>query len=364
MPARLRQLENKSNREFNKLNKEVLEKTGGGTTGKSTAAIKATGTTSAKPAPAKVAAVPKPPKATAPKPPAATKPAAPKPAPAAKATATAVPKKEKGAKLGEKKPVRPKAETTQTPTKPKAKQTAKRTANAAFKEEDDVMDWSPLPNKRSKMEPKEEAMRPASTGFVKEEYAYDHDDGDDDDNDDGHDDGYGYAGSSSMAGPSGSYSGPPPTDCVAGSWEIACRYIADGWDQFSYGQFSLNVVRTHARQHIEANFDLGLVNGVIQSKSLEGRTDGGAYVTFEWVGREDDGPVLPPNNRQSGYIRFTKEAGGAMPTLKGAIQGLPACGPGNVEFTGVWRGPPGRNDHRWDDFDEQAYEEARVNRWG
>ncbi|KAG8907702.1 hypothetical protein FRB99_002498, partial [Tulasnella sp. 403] len=153
----------------------------------------------------------------------------------------------------------------------------------------------------------------------------------------------------------------PPVDCVTGSWTISCPYVEGEWQMCT--DLGMNVVRTHARQHIEANFDLGIAHGVLRSKKMEGRSDGGVYVTFEWVGEENNGPVLPPSASRCGYIKFSRDSDTAFPICKGKIQGLPACGSGGVEFSAVWQGPAGKNGWRWDDFDEEAYEDANRDRW-
>jgi hypothetical protein len=151
-----------------------------------------------------------------------------------------------------------------------------------------------------------------------------------------------------------------PVDGVAGFYAITCDYITQEWDYCD--DLSLNAIYT-APQRMEADFDFGIAAGFIRSKTVEKRTDGGVYVTFEWVGQERDGPVLTPNKSHSGYFKFEKMGKDGVPTLKGRIQGLPACGKDGVEFTGEWMQPPDRNRNSWNDYNEEAYERANRARW-
>jgi hypothetical protein len=306
VPKRLRDIENKANRDFKKLNKEVLEKTG------------ATGTTST------------------------SKKTVDKPAKPTAETASTSKSKTNLAKKPPKPAERNDATSSQDHVQPKTrtKQTAKRSAPS---DDDDIEIVShSSPTKRAKVEPKPKMEQVPAF----------------DDNYMQIDDHYGeYDGPSSSNAPA--YSGPPPSDPVAGTYTITCPRITQQWSH--YNVLSLNVVRTHARQHIQADFDFGLVHGVIRSKTMEGRTDGGVYVTFEWVGDEDQRPIAFPRKSQSGYIKFSRDAGSAMPILKGKINDF--SGFGDFEFSGEWVGPPNRNNYHWDDFNEEAYERARVGRW-
>ncbi|KAG8991357.1 hypothetical protein FRB93_002819 [Tulasnella sp. JGI-2019a] len=324
LPSKIRTLETKSNREFKQLNKEVLEKTG--------AKSKTTATATAPAAKKAVTAVTKAETKKAVKAPAA--PAAAKPPAASKPTA----------KKSEKPPIAAKAETM-------AK--GKRKAADAFDADGDVEMKNPeAPEKRKKQTAKKSANTHPAFGDVDDRY------------------GSGPATHSPISSPSRRArpaASSSSSEVAAGSWAISCPYIQDQWPE-SAGRtgddspFSLNVVRTHGNMQIEADFHFGILYGFIRSKQpVEGRPGGGAYVTFEWVGREQEGPVVTPSNQQSGFIKFSIDANTGQPILKGKMNSVP--GAGDVEFQGEWTDPPRQNNYRWDDFDEAAYEEARVSRW-
>ncbi|KAG9017594.1 protein kinase rio1 [Tulasnella sp. 427] len=385
LPEKLKTLENKSNREFKKLNKEVLEKTGAGPSTAAKApkpaekAPKPTKTTdkpvkvtekasktlekaSSKP---KVEKPPKAPKLVGEKPAPAPKPPKVKPSSGpSTSSAGPAPKPVKSAQKAE-------------PAAVKRKTKAKRTADEAF-DTKGKQDPPPVKRPRAKKVPKpEDAAEPKleesswPTEIYEEDYAlnrrgsstYDSD-GDYKMEEDGygydvhgHDD-YGHDDSDEL--PPRNRAVPPTcSDFIAGSWVVSCPYIYGQWGRIeSHTQrYTINIVRTNGHAHIAADFELGIVHGTLRSKTLEGRPDG-AYVTFEWVGEEEEGPILPPRREQAGYIKFLKDG-----TCKGKINGIDVC-PDDVDFEAWWIGPPGKNQWRWEDFDEEAYENARVGRWG
>ncbi|KAG8897444.1 hypothetical protein FRC01_011336 [Tulasnella sp. 417] len=362
LPNKIKDLENKSNREFKKLNKEVLEKTGAGpSTGgpkASKPAEKASKTSEKASKPSEKATA----KATAQRPAKVLKAAVEK---VPKPTPTPKPPNAKASAAVASKPPKSAPKTVQQDTKPKGK--AKRKADEAFASQDTTgyQGSSPAKRPRPRKTPKPKAevdLAPIPlSSWPKEEYSSD---------------GWGSSGSYHydddymMGGedyaeddlddlPPIDYAVPPPgSDFIAGSWVISCPYIFSQWGQNEYmtNNYTFNIVRTNGRTHIAADFELGIVRGSLRSKTLEGRPDG-AYTTFEWVGQEENGPVLPPRAEQGGYIKFLKDG-----TCRGKINGIDLCGDG-VDFEAWWTGPPGRNELRWEDFDEEAYERARVGRW-
>ncbi|KAG8897679.1 hypothetical protein FRC01_011223, partial [Tulasnella sp. 417] len=367
LPTKIKDLENKSNREFKKLNKEVLEKTGAGpSTGgpkASKPAEKASKTSEKASKPSEKATA----KATAQKPakmPKAAVEKVPKPTPAPKPPKAKAPAgtSASGA-AGASKPSKSAPKAAQQDTKPKGK--AKRKADEAFESQEMAGNQgsSPAKRPRPRKNPKPKVpVDPApipSSSWPTETYSSD---------------GWGSSGSYHydedgdymMGGedyveddlddlPPRDYAVPPPgSDFIAGSWVVSCPEIFSQWGYSGdfTSRYTFNIVRTNGRSHIAADFELGIVHGSLRSKTLEGRPDG-AYTTFEWVGQEENGPVLPPRAEQSGYIKFLKDG-----TCRGKINGIDLCGDG-VDFEAWWTGPPGRNELRWEDFDEEAYERAR-----
>lgn len=378
LPNKIKDLENKSNREFKKLNKEVLEKTGAGP---STAAAKAPKPADKASKPAEKASKPteKPPKpsqkatakSTTEKPAKMPKPTVEK---ASKPTPSLKPPKAKalvgtsnsatGTSSKKPKPA-PKAE----PQGTKGKGKAKRTADEAFASQDATGKQGSSPAKRpraqkaTKPKPPVGAAPTPTSSWPTEIYEYDFggpsDSNQYDDDGDYRMGGEEYVDYDPEDLPPRDYAVPPPgTDFIAGSWVVSCPYIYGQWGDNDHltRRYTFNIVRTNGRTHIAGDFELGILHGSLRSKTLEGRPDG-AYATFEWVGQEEDGPVLPPRPEQSGYIKFLKDG-----TCRGKINGIDLCDDG-VDFEAWWTGAPERNEWRWEDFDEEAYESARAGRW-
>ncbi|KAG8872149.1 hypothetical protein FRB97_007908 [Tulasnella sp. 331] len=349
LPSNIRSLETKSNREFKSLNKEVLGKTGVKTkTPAVTTAVtakKAAEATATKAPPKKAVKAPAAPPAPPVKPPTATKP---------------------NTKKIDKLPIT---------AKTKLKGKGKRSAPDVFDLDGDVeMENAESPAKRMKLTKAEGGPSKAKPARKRVDASHFSDNGED--FTDQYWDTFGYTEGFMMPAPSPEYiaqpstSAPaqPPSDSVAGYWAIRCPYIQEQEPKYSEHSadshpYTLNVVRTHGDSQIEADLNFGIARGFLRSKQpLEGRAGGGAYVTFEWVGEEEDGQVLPPRKEQSGYIKFSKDTRTGMPRLKGKIQDFAAAG--DVEFEGEWNGPPRKNENRWDDFDQEAYESARIGQWG
>ncbi|KAF7294616.1 hypothetical protein MIND_00998200 [Mycena indigotica] len=144
---------------------------------------------------------------------------------------------------------------------------------------------------------------------------------------------------------------PRQTDATSGYWTITCPYITQEWD---HEDFSFNIVSRGTT--FECEFELGIIHGLMRSNRVEPRADG-AYVTLEWAGKEEEGPVCCPTNGRTGFIKFTG------PKLKGKLNSVPACGP-DLAFEGQWVGPPTRIQATWDDYNQEAYERANRARWG
>lgn len=341
-------MEKKANREFKKLNKEVLEKTGNATSTTTAKATSKTSSNSAKASTAKKTDMPKPPKMTPQNTVAKPKDTVTKPPKATSSTATPVVEKSKKVKTASK--------NTEVPVAPVGK--GKRRAT----DEPEGSSPQKKPRAPSKAKPKTakevhdfpQSVRAPSTTrppffddppmkWKLEEYDDDAMDIDED-----------YQ--------SEAPEGPPPTDPAAGVWKLECPYISGHWSIES--PMELNLVRTHGNQHIEGDFDLGLLKGFLRSTKMEGRAGGGVYATFEWCGQEEDGPVLPPERGMTGYIKFTRNAETGYPELKGAINGISLCGDGPTEINGRWMRAGRKNEHRWDDFDQEAYNRANAARWG
>jgi len=367
-------METKANKEFKALNAKVRAKTT--TTSKATATVtsKANSTPAvtvgkgkAKAAPALEKVAEKPKKKIVP------------------VLGTAVEKPTKKAAGGMEKVKPPKAEPVKKTTKkekgtlmdriagvppPPPKRAVKRSASALYDRDGDVT-MQERPIKGRKVTHNSSPTRPAyRESTLKEEsdeefYPYEvaYEDGYDfmgglGESDDVADD-YGAGPSNQPAVPTGT-----PTDAASGQWEITCEAIRNGWESASHGQFTLNTVRTN-QGTLEADFDFSLLRGFMRSKTVQGRKNDAFYVTYEWAGEEDEGPIEPPNPHQSGYMYFTWDNSGAggsrgYPTVKGSFSG--GC-VGDAEFHGRWIGPPKRNQHCWQEFSEEAYERARIGRW-
>ncbi|KAG8740008.1 hypothetical protein FRC10_004848 [Ceratobasidium sp. 414] len=122
---------------------------------------------------------------------------------------------------------------------------------------------------------------------------------------------------------------------------------------------TMNLHLAEDKRSLLGEFSLLGMDGVIRSKTLEGRIDG-AYARLMFVGQmaiengggkdgETTNRVLGPSSSQSGYLRFSdgrKGTDGRF-TLKGALQGE---GYGKVDFEGVRAGEEQELCVNWDDF--------------
>ncbi|KAF7323276.1 hypothetical protein HMN09_00108400 [Mycena chlorophos] len=134
------------------------------------------------------------------------------------------------------------------------------------------------------------------------------------------------------------------TDATSGEWDITCPYINQRWPQCNDSMFLFNIVTraTWLGTSLECEFDFDIFRGFIRSTRVEPRLDG-VYATFEWAGKEDDGPLMPPNHSQTGYIKFTTDR------LKGVMNGVSLCG-GDLEFEGEWQGFGEPLETTWEEF--------------
>ncbi|KAF8191629.1 hypothetical protein K438DRAFT_1830847 [Mycena galopus ATCC 62051] len=146
----------------------------------------------------------------------------------------------------------------------------------------------------------------------------------------------------------------PRTDVVSGHWSISCPAISEEWDYM--GDFHMNIIGRG--NTLLAEFELGIISGLLRCGNVEKRGSNGAYATVHWAGKENHGPVCVPNARQSGYISFTGDK------LKGKLSHVPACGEGGVEFEGRWEGGASQITATWDDYNQAAYDRANRARWG
>jgi len=119
---------------------------------------------------------------------------------------------------------------------------------------------------------------------------------------------------------------------------------------------SMNLHLAEDKRSLVGDFSLLGMDGVVQSKTLEGRADG-AYARLLFVGqmvaekgkdRDMINRVFGPSSSQSGYLRFNDgRKGDGRFTLKGTLQG---GGYGKVDFEGIREGEEHELCAAWDDF--------------
>jgi hypothetical protein len=119
---------------------------------------------------------------------------------------------------------------------------------------------------------------------------------------------------------------------------------------------SMNLHLAEDKRSLVGDFSLLGMDGVVQSKTLDGRADG-AYARLLFVGQMAAGKgnggavtnrVFGPSSSQSGYLRFSDgRKGDGRFTLKGTLQG---GGYGKVDFEGVREGEEQELCAAWDDF--------------
>ncbi|QRV80247.1 hypothetical protein RhiJN_08262 [Ceratobasidium sp. AG-Ba] len=158
-------------------------------------------------------------------------------------------------------------------------------------------------------------------------------------------------------------------DVVSGMWSLRItshntphlirpqQYRSSNTDKGLKGTMNLHLAED--KKSLIGEFSLLGMDGVVQSKTLEGRVDG-AYARLLFVGQmtilkeganqgETVNRVLGPSPSQSGYLRFTdvRKGGDGRFMLKGTIQGE---GYGKVDFEGVREGDEQDMCANWDDF--------------
>ena len=147
-------------------------------------------------------------------------------------------------------------------------------------------------------------------------------------------------------------------DVVSGTWSlnVVGPNVQPGQSRPSL-KGSMNLHLAEDKRSIMGEFSLLGMDGVLQSRTLEGRIDG-AYARLAFVGQvtiansqegEPTNRVFGPSSSQSGYLRFSdgrKGTDGTF-TLKGSLSG------GNcskVDFEGVREGEEQDFLASWDDF--------------
>ncbi|KAF8600858.1 hypothetical protein BDV93DRAFT_546161 [Ceratobasidium sp. AG-I] len=123
------------------------------------------------------------------------------------------------------------------------------------------------------------------------------------------------------------------------------------------GSMNLHLAEDH--RSLVGEFSLQGMEGVVKSRSLEGRMDG-AYALLSYVGQvsieqgkgkgvEGSSRIYGPSLFQNGYLRFSdgrKDADGRY-TLKGSLRG---AGFDKIDFEGVREGDERDLCAKWDDF--------------
>lgn len=122
---------------------------------------------------------------------------------------------------------------------------------------------------------------------------------------------------------------------------------------------TMNLHLAEDKRSLRGEFNLLGMDGVLQSRTLEGRIDG-AYARLLFAGQmakcmnngqgdEGSNKVFNPSSSQSGYLRFSdgrKDSDGRF-TLKGSLHG---GGYGKVDFEGVREGMEQPLCVTWEDF--------------
>ncbi|CAE6522993.1 unnamed protein product [Rhizoctonia solani] len=140
-------------------------------------------------------------------------------------------------------------------------------------------------------------------------------------------------------------------DVISGTWSLR---IVSPSKQVAHSMGTMNLHLAEDRRSLVGEFNLLGMDGVLQSRTLEGRVDG-AYARLSYVGQttnnnsQTSNKVFGPSSNQSGYLRFNdgRKAGDGNFTLKGALQGGIF---GKVDFEGVREGEEQPLCVAWDDF--------------
>ncbi|CAE6406887.1 unnamed protein product [Rhizoctonia solani] len=148
-------------------------------------------------------------------------------------------------------------------------------------------------------------------------------------------------------------------DVVSGAWSL--RIVSASKQPCLNGQQvadlkggTMNLHLAEDKRSLVGEFSLMGMDGVLQSRTLEGRIDG-AYARLLFVGQvavddsQTSNKVFGPSTSQRGYLRFTdgRKSNDGKFTFKGALQG------GNfgiVDFEGVREGEEQPLCVAWDDF--------------
>jgi hypothetical protein len=150
-------------------------------------------------------------------------------------------------------------------------------------------------------------------------------------------------------------------DVVSGMWSL--RVIGPNMQTLLDGQETpevkgtMNLHLAEDKRSLVGEFSLLDMDGVVQSRTLEGRIDG-AYARLLFVGQmtvdnsqdgEATNKVFGPSSSQSGYLRFSdgRKGSDGQFTLKGSLHG---GGYGKVDFEGVREGEEQPLCASWDDF--------------
>ncbi|CAE6440921.1 unnamed protein product [Rhizoctonia solani] len=147
-------------------------------------------------------------------------------------------------------------------------------------------------------------------------------------------------------------------DVVSGTWSLRIvnppKQTPPGDQQAADFKGTMNLHLAEDKRSLVGEFSLLGVDGVLQSRTLEGRIDG-AYARLLFVGQatannsQTSNKVFGPSSTQSGYLRFSdgRKANDGNFTLKGALQGASF---GKVDFEGVREGEEQPLCVSWDDF--------------
>jgi hypothetical protein len=144
---------------------------------------------------------------------------------------------------------------------------------------------------------------------------------------------------------------------VSGTWSLritnASKQLSPDEQRTVDLKGTMNLHLAEDKRSLVGEFSLIGMDGVLQSRTLEGRIDG-AYARLLFVGQMTTGDsqtsnkVFGPSSSQSGYLRFSdgRKNDGKF-TLKGALHGGSFS---KVEFEGVREGEEQPLCVSWDDF--------------
>lgn len=148
---------------------------------------------------------------------------------------------------------------------------------------------------------------------------------------------------------------------LVGTYKISAPQISGEWSHVG-NNFQL-VIRLDSEKRLFGAFQLGIFSGVLRSLGdIQSRKDG-ASARFEWCGREEYGgsEVYTPGPEMKGVLQFTKRKRDGRHTIKGSMEAV--RGVGKCDFTGEMVGGLTRIWRDWEDFNQDAYDEANRGRW-